>query len=214
MTRRDHRGARQTRVDDEAALVKAERLFSARGYRRTSVQDIVDGTGMRRDRIYGAYGDKQGLFLTVLERYRQKSRLYSLAQHARSSSSPLQAILDTFAIVADEAARGAGCLAISAALDPSPNAPVVAMAARRALSDINDNLRIAIEAGKAAGEIGAEVEAEQVAGALLALLVGVHVLGRSRHEPASAARAVAAQAATLLTPPASRESPGNRDPRP
>ena len=168
---------------------------------------------MRRDRIYGAYGDKQGLFLTVLERYRQKSRLYSLAQHARSSSSPLHAILDTFAVVADEAARGAGCLAISAALDPSPNAPAVAMAARRALSDIHDNLRIAIEAGKAAGEIGAEVEAEQVAGALLALLVGVHVLGRSRHEHAFA-RAVAAQAATLLTPPASRESPGNRDPRP
>lgn len=54
MTRLDHRGARQTRVDDEAALVKAERLFGARGYRRTSVQDIVDATGMRRDRIYGA----------------------------------------------------------------------------------------------------------------------------------------------------------------
>ncbi len=75
------------------------------------------------------------------------------------------------------------------------------MAARRALSDINENLRIAIEAGKAAGEIGAQVEAEQVAGALLSLLVGVHVLGRSRREPAFA-RAVAAQAVTLLTPPA------------
>ena len=153
---------------------------------------------MSRDWIYRAYGDKQGLFLTVLDRYRRKSRLCSLAQRARSSSSPRQAILDTFAVVADEATRGAGCLAIGTALDDSPKTPVVATAARRALSDINRNFRMAIEAGKAAGEIGEQVEAEQVAGALLALLVGVHVLGRSRHEPAFA-RAVAAQAATLLT---------------
>lgn len=192
------RGARQTQADVEAALVKAERLFTTYGYRRTSVQDIIDGTGMSRDLIYRAYGDKQGLFLTVLERYQRTSRLCSLAQRARSSPSPRQAILDTFAVVADAATRGAGCLAIGTALDHSPKAPVVATAARRVLSDINRNFRMAIEAGKAAGEIGAQVEAEQVAGALLALLVGVHVLGRSRHEPAFA-RAVAAQAATLLT---------------
>jgi TetR/AcrR family transcriptional repressor of nem operon len=87
---------------------------------------------------------------------------------------------------------------INTALEVSPNDGAIAEFAQRALTDIERNFRIAVEAGKAAGEIATSVDPDQTASALLSLLLGLHVLARSRPEP-DLLRAVSAQAAKLLT---------------
>ena len=194
------RGRKRTPFDVGAALGKATRLFRTRGYRRTSIQDIVDGTGISRARLYETFGDKQGLFLTVLERYEQEYELGRLAESARTGS-PRQVILNAFeSIVATAPKGGVGCLMINTALEVSPTDGTVSESAQRGLSDIERNFRACVEAGKAAGEVAAAVDSHQTASALLSLLIGLHVLARNRPEP-ELLSAIAAQAAVLLGSP-------------
>lgn len=194
------RGRKRTPFDHGAALAKATQLFRAHGYRGTSIQDIVAGTGISRARLYETFGDKQGLFLTVLERYEQVYELGRLTELARTES-PRQAILNAFeSIAASATGDGIGCLMVNTALEVSPGDGAIAEVAQRALSEIERNLRTSVEAGKAAGEIAEAVDARQTASALLSLLIGLLVLARSRPEP-DLLGAVAAQAAVLLASP-------------
>ena len=53
-------------------LDRAMALFWQRGYEATSIRDLVEATGINRGSIYGTFGDKQGLFLAVLDHYAEK----------------------------------------------------------------------------------------------------------------------------------------------
>ncbi len=53
-------------------LDRAMALFWQRGYEATSIRDLVAATGINRGSIYGTFGDKQGLFLAVLDHYAEK----------------------------------------------------------------------------------------------------------------------------------------------
>ena len=47
-------------------------LFWRRGYEGTSIHDLVAATGINRGSIYATFGDKEGLFLAVLDHYSEK----------------------------------------------------------------------------------------------------------------------------------------------
>jgi len=55
----------------EEVLDKAVETFWSKGYEATSIQDLVENMGIQRGSLYAAFGDKQCLFLTVLDRYRK-----------------------------------------------------------------------------------------------------------------------------------------------
>lgn len=44
-------------------------LFWRHGYQATSIQDLVEATGVNRGSLYATFGDKCGLFLAVLDHY-------------------------------------------------------------------------------------------------------------------------------------------------
>jgi TetR/AcrR family transcriptional repressor of nem operon len=43
--------------------------FWTRGYEATSIDDLVEATGIGRGSLYGTFGDKRQLFLTAFDRY-------------------------------------------------------------------------------------------------------------------------------------------------
>ncbi len=67
---------REFDIDDVAR--KALFLFWRKGYEATSMSDIEDATGLGRMSLYNVFGDKDGLFQFVLDRYIDATkRLYS-----------------------------------------------------------------------------------------------------------------------------------------
>jgi TetR/AcrR family transcriptional repressor of nem operon len=64
--------ARVREFDTEAAVEAAMQVFWCRGYEATSVQDLVDATGVGRGSLYAAFGSKEGLYLAALDRYREQ----------------------------------------------------------------------------------------------------------------------------------------------
>ena len=53
----------------DEVLTAATRVFIEKGYEATSMQDLVDAMGISRASLYDTFGDKETLFLKVLDRY-------------------------------------------------------------------------------------------------------------------------------------------------
>ena len=66
--------------DEDVVLDQAVQLFWARGYEGTSLADLETHLGLGRQSLYNTFGDKQSLFLKVLERYRRNVAEGVLAQ--------------------------------------------------------------------------------------------------------------------------------------
>ena len=55
--------------DRDEVIERAMDLFWQRGYESTSVDDLVEATGINRGSLYGTFGDKRRLFLATIDRY-------------------------------------------------------------------------------------------------------------------------------------------------
>jgi TetR/AcrR family transcriptional repressor of nem operon len=55
--------------DRNEVLDRAMAAFWTRGYGATSIDDLVEATGINRGSLYGTFGDKRRLFLSALDRY-------------------------------------------------------------------------------------------------------------------------------------------------
>jgi len=66
---------RTKQFDKQAALDDAMRVFWAKGFHGTSMQDLVDNLGVNRQSLYDTFGGKHELFEAALERYRSLQAL-------------------------------------------------------------------------------------------------------------------------------------------
>ena len=55
--------------DPATALGQVVELFASKGYSETSMEDIVQTTGVSRYGLYGTFGNKRELFEQALEQY-------------------------------------------------------------------------------------------------------------------------------------------------
>ncbi len=55
--------------DESVVLDAAIEVFRRHGYAGTSIQDLIDATGLSRSSIYNRFGDKDGLYREALEIY-------------------------------------------------------------------------------------------------------------------------------------------------
>src|ERR1700751_5159134 len=55
--------------DRNEVLDRATAAFWSRGYEATSIDELVEATGIGRGSLYGTFGDKRQLFLAALDRY-------------------------------------------------------------------------------------------------------------------------------------------------
>lgn len=61
--------ARHREFDVDHAIDAAINVFWQNGYGGTSIQDLVDATGVSRAGLYAVFGNKEGLFNATLDRY-------------------------------------------------------------------------------------------------------------------------------------------------
>ncbi len=59
---------RPREFDETLAIDAAASVFRRHGYSATSVEQLVEATGVHRGSLYATFGNKRGLFLRVLER--------------------------------------------------------------------------------------------------------------------------------------------------
>ena len=185
--------------NEAEVLEKAMHAFWARGYEATSMQDLVEATGINRGSIYAAYTNKHTLFMEALRHYDKVHRveyLDGISQHR----TPKDTIIAAF----EGAGRGVmrrgvpgGCLLVNTALERSPHNMEVQKFVDASLQEVENFFFSNIEAGKRDGTIKTGMTSRQTAQSLLSLFLGLRVL--TRGNPAkSAMRAITSQARMMV----------------
>jgi len=110
--------ARTKEFDQEQALDAAMRLFWDRGYEATSIQELVEATGVQRQSLYDTFGSKHEMFLQSLMRYQalEGHQLSELTQkHPKGGLPLIRAIFESCASQTVCDARG--CFVVNCAAE-------------------------------------------------------------------------------------------------
>ena len=176
----------EKQFDVDEVLDKAMQAFWSRGYEATSMQELVDRTGINRGSLYSTYRDKHALFLAALRRYAETIHHRRLADLG-SRYGPREAIRQSLlAFIPQGPTKGGnrGCFLTNTALELAAHDPEAGRIVAQAQKQTEAWFARMIQKGKAVGEISPQVKPAQAAQGLLALLIGLSVLNRSRPERA------------------------------
>lgn len=175
----------QKSFDQSDVLEKAMQAFWARGYEATSMQDLVDRTRINRGSLYATFGDKRSLFILALRKYDQTFRGVVLPElEARASAlEAIEGLLRVFAGRLSQPGQVSGCFLTNTALELSACDPEIGGIVAHAQTQVEAFFGRMIARGQAAGEIAAGVDRARAASGLLASLIGLAVLARSRPDP-------------------------------
>jgi TetR/AcrR family transcriptional repressor of nem operon len=176
----------EKQFDEQQVLDKAMQAFWVRGYQATSMQQLVDCTGINRGSLYATYGDKRALFLAALHMYDHKVRR-ELVADLESRYAPREAIRQLFLAFTSQATEkggNRGCFMTNTALELAAHDAKVRKIVARAQEDIEAFFARMVDKGQAQGDIPARVNPADAARGLLASLLGLLVLIRSRPDGA------------------------------
>src|SRR5690242_9302206 len=124
---------RPRQFDEERVLSAVQAAFWDKGYAGTSLDDLLAASGLGKGSLYGAFGDKQHLFLRVLREY-DEANDRMLRTWLEDADRGIDVIRDfVIGSVRDpsgEAARR-GCLLANSAMELSASTAEVAAEARR-----------------------------------------------------------------------------------
>ncbi len=168
--------ATKARVIREAATV-----FNQKGFAATSLQDLLDATGLQKGGLYRHFESKEAL---AQEAY---AYAWFMAKAARSGDvdaalpavDQLFAYLDGFARP-QEALPAGGCPFLNAAIefsDADGESPLRVFA-ENALSDWSNRLQMVITTGIARREIKADCDPEALALLIIGTLEGALIISR------------------------------------
>jgi len=172
--------------DIDEVLEKAMTAFWHRGYAATSMQDLVTYTGVNRASLYATYGGKRDLFITALKAYDESGR-QALFARLEALDDPKEAIHRLFLANAALASRPGelrGCFMTNTALELAQHDKEIGTIVAGVQEEMEAFFRRMIELGKKEKSIAPGVDAGLTARALLASLLGLLVLVRSRPDEA------------------------------
>jgi TetR/AcrR family transcriptional repressor of nem operon len=111
--------ARPRQFDEVQVIEKLMKVFWDKGYQAASMQDLVAATGLLKGSLYGAFGDKQALYLAALKHY-DRTRIQVGIDMLNGEGSARQKTARLFDNVIESTKRGdfaGGCLLCNASLE-------------------------------------------------------------------------------------------------
>ena len=167
--------------DPSTALGQVVDLFSSKGYSETSMEDIVQTTGVSRYGLYGTFGNKRELFEQALEQYAEGMGKRSFLRLLEPGAS-LDHIRNIFTErVADMCATDErkGCLFIHTAMELAPQDEELRGVLQRFMKRMSKAFAIGLDSAKSRGEISKNVDVDAAGELLTSTMFGLVVLGRT-----------------------------------
>lgn len=171
--------ARPREFDTDKALHDMTALFWEYGYDGTSMHDIERATGLRKQSLYRAFGDKRGMYLAALAAYErtemaESARLLNLPGDAEARFGRL------FGQLIDSAVTGGdrrGCFLCNAGIDQAPRDPATGKLVTEMMGRIEQTFAAALSAAAPAAPAAPDpVRHRQTARGLMAGYFGLRVL--------------------------------------
>jgi len=172
--------ARCKEFDRDDVVDKAMQVFWQKGFEATSVQDLVDAMGINRGSIYDTFGDKAGLFDTVIKRYLSGSASHSLIDGAENSDprATIEGFFQTLTGRCGGPDGRRGCLMTNTLTELCSRDQAMAKRLGGGMLRLEDALCTLIRRGQEAGDFTTEGDARALARTLVALSQGLLVIAK------------------------------------
>jgi TetR/AcrR family transcriptional repressor of nem operon len=171
--------ARTREFDTDHAVGAAVKTFRSKGFAGSSIQDLVEATGVGRGSLYAAFGDKDGLYLAAVQRYR-RDYAEPLLELLGTGAPARTLIRQTLDGLVDEILRDGeqqACLIVSASVDRFHGDARVAQCIRATTDGLEDALTRVVADGQDRGELTSSQDPRDLARFLLATIHGLRVTG-------------------------------------
>lgn len=176
---------RPQQFDYDTVVDKAMEVFWRKGYEATSIQDLVDGTGLNRGSLYNTFDSKEGLFAVVRDRYSQISLATALIEEAKTAK-PREAIEDFLLTLAKRIAKDPdhrGCLIVNTATELAPHNIDARDWVNDAVKDLENALTTLITRGQKNKSFKSKEKPRVLARLVLASVQGMLVIGKANPSP-------------------------------
>ncbi|MDB5661292.1 MAG: transcriptional regulator, TetR family [Cypionkella sp.] len=168
--------------DDQDTLEKVLDVFWKQGFIGTSLTDLCSATGLNKPSLYGAFGNKEALFLAALDRYTSHFGTPAIAA-LQAEPDAFTAIRSFMLVTVDKLTAKkmpAGCFIITnAAATGSTDMPEAVAAA---LAKASQNARIALDArlkrAVAEGQLPPDADPKSLADFIEITLAGAAALAQ------------------------------------
>ncbi|MFE3054357.1 TetR/AcrR family transcriptional regulator [Nocardia sp. NPDC059091] len=174
--------ARTREFEPDDVVDAAMRRFWERGYRATSVEDLVKATGVKPGSLYSAFpGGKHALFLASLRRYSDLIVPQKLGELDDPNASLAQVRGYFDGLVADLLSPEGrmGCLLVNTAIENAATDDAAAAVVRGHLARLEDRMRDALRNAVRRKEVRSNVDPVAVAKGLVATSQGLMVVGKA-----------------------------------
>jgi len=178
--------ARPREYEPDTVLDLAIETFWQRGYKATSVQDLVEATGLNRGSMYAAFGSKAGLFNAALDRYMRDGAL-AAALDAADDTPVLEIVrflFDQLVAVAAEDDERRGCMITNTAVELSVHDEEVRAKIDANLAELEEAFARRIAAAQAKREVDASVDPLTLGRFLVAGMQGLRVMAKVTNDRA------------------------------
>ncbi len=173
--------ARLAEFDRNEVLTQAMHAFWRQGYEATSVQDLVDATGINRASMYNAFGSKEALFLAAIDHYVEQVNHKRIAVLFDDSLTPRQAIAAFFNELVDFSlgeGKRLGCLLTNTAIELGARSKDIELRLAGVFTRVQGAFERLIRKGQASGDIPADKDPVALSRFLVGAIHGVRVLTR------------------------------------
>jgi TetR/AcrR family transcriptional repressor of nem operon len=171
---------RPRQFEPDEVLDKAMMLFWRQGFEKTSMQELVEQTGIHKRSMYDTFGDKHNLFLMALGRYADLAERNQLQAATRDDNARqmIRELLESSVVGARDGAA-AGCMLVNSATE-------VAVYNNEAATRIRDNFARSekviaqiVRRGQEKSEITVKYDAASLSSIIFNAWVGIRVQARN-----------------------------------
>jgi TetR/AcrR family transcriptional regulator, transcriptional repressor for nem operon len=159
-------------------VAAAAPIFNRRGYEGTSMQDVMEATGLEKGGLYRHFSGKEELAAEAL-RYSLKQSVKIRTEHVdggHGSLALLKSLVKRF--VEKPSSMPGGCPLMNTAIDSDDGNPTLRGLAHEALSDWRTRLIKVVSDGIRDGEIKTATVPREIANTIIAALEGALMISR------------------------------------
>ena len=169
---------RKGEITRERIIAQAAPVFNKRGFAGSSMQNVMEATGLEKGGLYRHFRSKEDLAAASF-RYALARAMKLRSENLDASHGAIEHLRSLVRrFVEAPGAIPGGCPLMNTAIDADDGNPVLKSLAKEGFADWRARLSAIVEAGIAHGEIAPHAEPRRVANSLIATLEGALMLSR------------------------------------
>lgn len=177
---------RPARVNRETALSEVTQHFWNYGYEASSIETLLDSTGMHRGSFYRTFGDKEKAFSLALRHYMNRVAREHVFPSLMKGTSPRNRLINFIDLRLDDAlgvGLGAdqrpGCLVVNTATERAAHDARIRGLVATGLDAIREAIVRLVREAVESGETRPDIDADFAATQIFTLLQGANVMART-----------------------------------